>query len=137
MGHWNRDRDREPAQLTGCLLGGKLPPCRVPSTEPRFGCQPLPGRGFISKVPLDRGVAQAVRNNSAPPKWSKLWTDDPKPGDRIGAYTPEQFEQMNQEFTAAVERAFSSGGESFFAASRTYDVRRRRSRIAGGGSEHF
>jgi hypothetical protein len=82
-------------------------------------------------------VAQAVRNNSAPPKWSKLWTDAPKPGDRIGAYTPEQFEQMNQEFTAAVERAFRSGGESFFAASRTYDVRRRRSRIAGGGSEHF
>jgi hypothetical protein len=21
MGHWNRDRDCEPAQLTGCLLG--------------------------------------------------------------------------------------------------------------------
>src|SRR5215510_3462980 len=75
-------------------------------------------------------LAQWVRNfftgdNSAPPKWSKLWTDAPKPGDRIGAYTPEQFEQMNQEFTAAVERAFRSGGESFFAASRTYDVRRR------------
>ena len=89
------------------------------------------------RSPSIRGVAQAVRNNSAPPKWSKLWTDAPKPGDRIGAYTPEQFEQMNQEFTAAVERAFRSGGESFFAASRTYDVRRRRSRIAGGGSEHF
>jgi hypothetical protein len=83
------------------------------------------------------GVVQAVRNNSAPPKWSKLWTDAPKPGDRIGAYTPEQLEQMNQEFTAAVERAFRSGGESFFAASRTYDVRRPRSRRASGGSEHF
>ena len=78
-------------------------------------------------------MAQAVRNNSAPPKWSKLWTDAPKPGDRIGAYTPEQFEQMNLEFTAAVERAFRSGGESFFAASQTYDVRRRRSRILAGG----
>ena len=74
-----------------------------------------------------------MRNNSAPPKWSKLWTDAPKPGDRIGAYTPEQLEQMNQEFTAAVERAFCSGGESFFAASRTYDVRRRRSRILAAG----
>jgi hypothetical protein len=38
----------------------------------------------------------------------------------------EQLEQMNQEFTGAVERAFRSGGESFFAASRTYDVRQRR-----------
>jgi len=47
--------------------------------------------------------------------------------------TPEQLEQMNQEFTAAVERAFRSGGESFFAASRTYDVRRRRSRILAAG----
>src|SRR5262249_39951811 len=80
--------------------------------------------GLLRWPPSIRGVAQAVRNNSAPPKWSKLWTDAPKPGDRIGAYTPEQFEQMNQEFTAAVERAFRSGGESFLAASRTYDVRR-------------
>ena len=78
-----------------------------------------------------------MRNNSPPPKWSKLWTDAPNAGDRIGAYTSEQLEHMNQEFTAAVERAFRSGGESFFAASRTYDVRRPRSRIAGGGSEHF
>ena len=78
-----------------------------------------------------------MRNNSVPPRGSKLWTDAPKAGDRIGAYTPEQFEEMNQEFTAAVERAFRSGGESFFAASRTYDVRRWRSRIARGGSEHF
>ena len=78
-------------------------------------------------------MAQAVRNNSALPKWSKLWTDAPKAGDRIGAYTPEQFEQMNLEFTAAVERAFRSGGESFFAASRTYDVRRGRSRILAAG----
>jgi hypothetical protein len=60
-----------------------------------------------------------MRSNSAPPKWSNLWTDIPRPGDRIGAYTPEQLEQMNQEFTAA--------------ASRTYDVRRPRSRSAGDG----
>jgi hypothetical protein len=46
-----------------------------------------------------------VRN--APPKFSKLWTDLPQPNDRIGAYTTEQLEQMNQEFTAAVERAFA------------------------------
>jgi hypothetical protein len=72
-------------------------------------------------------VAQTVRtDSSAPPKWSKLWTDVPKPGDHIGAYTTEQLEQMNQEFTAAVERAFRSGGESSLAARRTYDVRRPR-----------
>jgi hypothetical protein len=71
-------------------------------------------------------VAQTVRNNSAPPKWSKLWTDVPKPGDHIGAYTTERLEQMDQEFTAAVERAFRSGGESCLAARRTYDVRRPR-----------
>jgi len=29
---------------------------------------------------------------------------------------------MNHEFTAAVERAFRSGGESSLAARRTYDV---------------
>jgi hypothetical protein len=39
-------------------------------------------------------------------------TDVPQPSDRIGAYTTEQLEQMNQEFTAAVERAFRSGDES-------------------------
>jgi len=57
----------------------------------------------------------------------KLWTDAPKAGD-------QQFEQMNQEFTAAVERAFRSGGESFFAASRTYDVRPRSRILAAGVS---
>ena len=66
-----------------------------------------------------------MRNNSAPPKWSKLWTDIPQPSDRIGAYTTEQLEQMNQQFTAAVERAFRSGDESEMAAAATYDLRRR------------
>ena len=69
-------------------------------------------------------MAPTVRNNSAPPKWSKLWTDIPQPGDHIGAYSTEQLERMNQEFTAAVERAFRSGGESSIAARRTYDMRR-------------
>src|SRR5262249_18388027 len=73
LGHWNRDRDCEPAQLTGCLLGGQA--SSLPSTEHRtpLRLSTPSGGGFISKVPLDRGVAQAVRNNSAPPKWSKLW----------------------------------------------------------------
>jgi len=31
MGHWNGDRDCEPAQLTGCLLGGQA--SSLPSTE--------------------------------------------------------------------------------------------------------
>ena len=53
-----------------------------------------------------------MRNKSAPPKWSKLWTDVPQPGDHIGAYATEHLEQMNQEFTAAVERAFRSGDEA-------------------------
>jgi len=61
---------------------------------------------------------------NAPPKFSKLWTDVPQPSDRIGAYTTEQLEQMNQEFTAAVERAFRSGDESEMAAAATYDLRR-------------
>jgi hypothetical protein len=64
-----------------------------------------------------------VRN--APPKWSKLWTDIPQPADHIGPYSTEQLEQMNQEFTAAVERAFRSGDESEMAATATYDLRRR------------
>jgi hypothetical protein len=34
-------------------------------------------------------VAPTVRDNSAPPKWSKRWTDIPQPGDDIGAYTTE------------------------------------------------
>ena len=67
-----------------------------------------------------------MRNKSAPPKWSKLWTDVPQPGHHIGAYTTEHLEQMNQEFTAAVERAFRSGDESSIAARRTYDMRRPR-----------
>ena len=67
-----------------------------------------------------------MRNNSAPPKWSKHWTDVPQPGDHIGgAYSTEQLERMNQEFTAAVERAFRAGGESEMAATATYDLRRR------------
>jgi hypothetical protein len=70
-------------------------------------------------------VATDMRNNSAPPKWSKLWTDIPRPGDHIGAYSTEQLERMNQEFTAAVERAFRVGGESEMAATATYDQGRR------------
>jgi hypothetical protein len=66
-----------------------------------------------------------MRNNSPPPKWSKLWTDIPRPGDHIGAYSTEQLERMNQEFTGAVERAFRSGDESEMAAAATYDLRRR------------
>jgi hypothetical protein len=45
--------------------------------------------------------------------------------DRIGAYTAEQLERMNQDFTAAVERAFRAGGESEKAATATYDLSRR------------
>ena len=70
-------------------------------------------------------MAPTVRDNSEPPKWSKRWTDIPRPGDDIGAYTTEQLERMDQEFTAAVERAFRVGGESEIAATATYDFRRR------------
>jgi hypothetical protein len=66
-----------------------------------------------------------MRNNSAPPKWSKLWTDNPQPGDRNGAHSTEQLERMNQEFIDAVERAFRAGRESETAATATYDLRRR------------
>jgi hypothetical protein len=45
----------------------------------------------------------------APPKYSRLWRDIPQPYDSSGAYTTEQLEQMNQKFTAAVERAFRAG----------------------------
>ena len=65
-----------------------------------------------------------VRNEPAPPKWSKGWTDLPQASDRIGAYTAEQLERMNQDFTAAVERAFRAGSESEKAATATYDLRR-------------
>jgi hypothetical protein len=65
-----------------------------------------------------------MRNNSARLKWSKLWTDSPQPSDHIGAYSTEQLQRMNQDFTAAVERAFRSGDESEMAATATYDLRR-------------
>ena len=58
-------------------------------------------------------------NDSAPPKWSKLWIETPRPSDNIGAYSTEQLERMNREFTAAVERAFRAGGESEIAATVT------------------
>jgi hypothetical protein len=52
-------------------------------------------------------MASTVRNNSAPPtKYSKLWREAPQPCDSFSAYTTEQLERMDQEFTAAVERAF-------------------------------
>jgi hypothetical protein len=76
-------------------------------------------------IPSIVSVAPNMRNNSAPRKWSKLWTDVPHPLDQNGAYTTEQLERMNQEFTAAVERAFRVGGESEMAATATYDLRRR------------
>jgi hypothetical protein len=65
-----------------------------------------------------------VRNEPAPPKWSKGWTDLPQASNRVGAYTAEELERMNQDFTAAVERAFRTGGESEKAATATYDLRR-------------
>jgi hypothetical protein len=71
---------------------------------------------------FQRRIAAIVR---LPPKWSKLWTDVPQPSDHIGAYSTDQLERMNQEFTAAVERAFRVGGESEMAATATYDLRRR------------
>ena len=70
-------------------------------------------------------MACTVRNKSVLPKWSKLWRDVPQPYDYFGAYTTEQLEQMNQKFTAAVERAFRAGDESEMAATATYDLRRR------------
>jgi hypothetical protein len=77
-----------------------------------------------------------MRNNSAPPKWSKLWTDIPRPCDHIGAYSTEQLERMNQEFTAAVEHAFRAGGESEMAATATLEApRRRRSEPGADGCE--
>jgi hypothetical protein len=60
-----------------------------------------------------------------PPKYSRLWREVVQPGDYVGAYSTEQLEQMNQNFTAAVERAFRAGDESEMAATATYDVRRR------------
>jgi hypothetical protein len=63
-----------------------------------------------------------MRSNSVPPKWSKRWTDIPRAADRVGAYSTEQLEQMNREFTAAVARAFRAGGESEMAATATYRV---------------
>jgi hypothetical protein len=60
-----------------------------------------------------------MRNNSAPPKWSKLWINTPQPSDPIGAYSTKQLERMNQEFTAAVEHAFRVGDESEIAAKAT------------------
>ena len=65
-----------------------------------------------------------MRNNSAP-EMVKALDRHPRPGDHIGAYSTEQLERMNQEFTAAVERAFRAGGESEMAATATYDLSRR------------
>ena len=64
-------------------------------------------------------------NNSVPTKWSKLWIDTPQPSDHIGAYSTDQLERMNHEFTAAVEHAFRARGESEMAAKATYHLRRR------------
>jgi hypothetical protein len=75
-----------------------------------------------------------VRNNSAPPKWSKLWTDAPKAGDRIGAYTPEQLEQMNHGRRGA---RISLGRREFLRG--VADLRREAAAFSntGGGSESF
>jgi hypothetical protein len=70
-------------------------------------------------------VDPTLRNKTAPPKWSKVWRDLPQPCDYFGVYTIEQLERMNQEFTAAVERALRAGDESEVAATATYDLRRR------------
>jgi hypothetical protein len=71
-------------------------------------------------------MASTVRNNSAlPPKYSKLWREAPQPCDFYGTYTTEQLERMDQEFTAAVQRAFRAGDESERAATATYDLKRR------------
>jgi hypothetical protein len=70
-------------------------------------------------------MASTVRNTPAPSKYSKLWRDTPQPHDYCGAYTTGQLERMNQNFTAAVERAFRAGDESEMAATATYDLRRR------------
>jgi hypothetical protein len=47
-----------------------------------------------------------------PSKYSRLWREVPQPGDYVGAYTAEQLERMDQEFTAAVERGRLPSGIS-------------------------
>jgi hypothetical protein len=91
---------------------------RVPSSRPISS-------SATSKASSTCFASSAPNVPARAAKWSKLWTDVPRPWDQHGAYTTEQLERMNQEFTAAVERAFRAGGESEMAAAATYDVRRR------------
>jgi hypothetical protein len=79
--------------------------------------------------------AQIVRNNSAPPKWSKLWTDAPKAGDRIGAYTPEQADEPGIHGRRGAR--ISLGRREFLRG--VADLRREAAAFSntGGGSEHF
>ena len=76
-----------------------------------------------------------MRNNSAPPKWSKLWTDAPKAGDRIGAYTPEQTDEPGIHGRRGAR--ISLGRREFLRG--VADLRREAAAFSntGGGSEHF
>jgi hypothetical protein len=85
---------------------------------------PSPSTAHVSER-VARGSSATSPCAQRTAKILELWTDVPQPSDRIGGYTTEQLEQMNQEFTAAVERAFRSGDESEMAAAATYDLRRR------------
>jgi hypothetical protein len=118
-----------------CILQLALPcsqPCRGSEYGSRIKFFYSPCRDIMRKpssstnldFAIEGSPARYMRNNSAPSKWSKRWTDIPRPGDHIGAYSTEQLEEMNQEFTAAVERAFRAGDESEVAAAATYDFRK-------------
>jgi hypothetical protein len=54
-------------------------------------------------------------------RWQKF-AGEPVPSDAVGAYTTQQLLKMNDDFVAAVERAFASGEESRAAAFATYKV---------------
>src|SRR6266516_3987468 len=89
-------------------------PRLCPACLPRYPLQTILRQVLVSEAP---------NMHNAPPKRTKLWTGTRRPGDHIGAYSTEQLERMNQEFTDAVERAFRAGGESVMAAAATYDLR--------------
>jgi len=80
-------RDREPKSTLS--RPQPAPETARPVFEPRKRPQIAKWVGGAHKS-AEGALPDIMRNKSAPPKWSKLWTDIPRPGDDIGSFTTEQ-----------------------------------------------
>jgi len=122
-------------RLVRMLAGDAERRARAPVTLPgRYGADPVGHERVTGPEPVERlerraGADPVGRLENGRPKHGHAPRGygsraarggaEPLPEDATGPYAREELERMDQDFIAAVERAFQNGGEHRSAASRS------------------